>query len=754
MTKKTRQREKLKRWEERKERAKDNLEELEKNNKIIAEWGRVLNESSDSTLPGQLSFEYFSQLPLSQRTILGIQRLKFDRLTEIQSQVIPYALAGRDVLSAAKTGSGKTLAFLIPVLEILYRERWNDASGVGALVLSPTRELAMQIFKVLQSIGYKHTFSAALLTGGRNAAEERKRLHQINIVVATPGRILAHLSEDSGILIDGLLLFIMDEADRLLDMGFKDQLISILEYLPSRQTMLFSATQSTDVKALSQLSLKNPKYLSVHSCSSQPTPTQLSESFFVVQLERKLDALFLFLKKHPNDKTIVFMSTCNQVKFFYLAFSRVFRKSKVPTMCLTGNMRQTRRDDVFALFCRTRGAVLFCTDLAARGLDFPLVHWVVQYDCPESVQTYIHRVGRTARAGARGASVLFVLPSELAILSFLHQRGVPLNEVTLKNPHLPRSREIFVALVVQGLKYEAQKAFISYLRSVRFAANKHVFQLEQINLEALATSFGLPAVPDTSSVFASKYIKSIPWEIRNTMMSQGINVSDPSNSEKVTHALTKREKHLRAKDIFTQLDIKQRFNPGNTEHSRETNGELFLKTKQSLPETNKKLTSRERIEGLSKAKYRKFITESDLNIKELGLSKHTVFETEHLSQSSSKNQLVHDTQSTDTQSNDEREVYASKLLERVNKNRDENQLRLKNLKQHRKNKELCDPNITDDNSSDMESDTNINELLLAAKGELYESASNNSDSNVSNSNASNSELLANIKNKQAKQPRN
>ncbi|KPI88849.1 putative ATP-dependent RNA helicase [Leptomonas seymouri] len=641
-------------WQERQDRSKESREEIEMLQRRCADLRLDLEniaDSSEANTSEKHEYTKFVDLPISQRTMMGLERGKYTTLTPIQRDTLHLALAGFDVLGAAKTGSGKTLCFVIPVLDCLYRERWSADMGVGALLLSPTRELALQIFKVMQLVGYKHVHSAALLTGGRDVQEERKRLHAISIIVGTPGRVLHHLQDDAELVLDNMQLFCMDEADRLLDMGFREAMTNIIRYLPpQRQTLLFSATQTTDVQMLAQMSLKNPRYVSTQAITAAPTPATLCQNFVVIELHRKLDALLMFLKRHPNDKIVVFVSTCNQVKFMYLAFSKILKKMRIPSMCLTSKMKQFRREEVFLTFCRCKAAVLFCTDVASRGLDFPLVHWVVQYDCPESAQTYIHRAGRTARAGARGVSLLFLTPRETPMLSYLHHKHVPLREIAIKADCMTSSQEIFVALVVQGLKYEAQKAFIAYLRSVYFASNKNVFEVAAIDVEAFAKSLGLLVVPDMSELSnLQRSAKNLPWDVVNFIARRS---SDKNN-------LTRKEKHLQASDMFRVMEQKQRFANKNgvlqgSELSSDLDGDdendafLFKKSATTLSSStttgadddgvtasggrssnsNKNsmhLTVDERLAGLSKNKRRKLIENPDLRVRDLGLNQHIFF---------------------------------------------------------------------------------------------------------------------------------
>ncbi|KAK7196366.1 ATP-dependent RNA helicase [Novymonas esmeraldas] len=644
---------KQQRWQERQERSKESRGELEELQLRCADLRRDLEsiaESGEANTSAAHQYSKFTELPISQRTQMGLERGRYTTLTPIQRDTLHLALAGLDVLGAAKTGSGKTLCFVVPALERLYREHWSADMGVGALLLSPTRELALQIFKVMQLVGHKHVLSAALLTGGRDVQEERKRLHAISIIVGTPGRVLHHLQDDAELVLDNMQLFCMDEADRLLDMGFREAITNILKYLPpQRQTLLFSATQTTDVQMLAQMSLKNPRYVSTQAITAAPTPTTLCQNFAVVELHRKLDALLMFLKRHPNDKIVVFVSTCNQVKFMYLAFSKILKKMRIPSMCLTSKMKQFRREEVFLTFCRCKSAVLFCTDVASRGLDFPLVHWVVQYDCPESAQTYIHRAGRTARAGARGVSLLLLTPSETPMLSYLHHKHVPLREIAIKPDCLTSSHEIFVALVVQGLKYEAQKAFIAYLRSVYFASNKNVFDVAAIDVAAFAKSLGLLVVPDMSELQnLQRGAKNLPWDVVNFLAQRG----DGGRT------LTRKEKHLQATDMHRVMEQRQKFankngalhsDDGTTtttaaaeeekdqgDGSDDEDGFLVKKTTTTsagpgrtdaaaAPAKQLRLTVDERMAGLSKNKRRKLIETPDLRVRDLGINQRITF---------------------------------------------------------------------------------------------------------------------------------
>lgn len=438
----------------------------------------------------------FSDLPISRATLAGLAKGKWQRMTDIQRAAIPHALAGRDVLGAAKTGSGKTLAFLVPVLERLFREKWSRLDGMGALVVSPTRELALQIFDVLRVLGHQHDLSAGLVIGGKDKAEEGNRISRMNVLVCTPGRLLQHLDETAGFECSSMQILVLDEADRILDLGFKATLTAIVDALPrSRQSLLFSATQTRDVRALANLSLRQPQYIGVHEHSAHATPVKLMHHYMVVKPEQKLDVTWSFVKSHLLAKTIIFLSSCKQVQFMHGVFSAL--RPGVPLLCLHGRQKQMKRLAVYTEFCSKKHAVLISTDVAARGLDFPAVQWVLQADCPEDVACYIHRTGRTARHTAGGRALLLLTESEKAMLPLLETARIQLHKLTPNASRVFPLRAKLQALLSQRaeLKHTAQRAFVSYVRSIHLQANKEVFDARSLNLEELATSMGLLSAP-------------------------------------------------------------------------------------------------------------------------------------------------------------------------------------------------------------------------------------------------------------------
>ncbi|XP_063161883.1 probable ATP-dependent RNA helicase DDX10 [Candoia aspera] len=439
----------------------------------------------------------FSDFPLSRKTLKGLQEAQYRMVTEIQKQTIGLALQGKDVLGAAKTGSGKTLAFIVPALEILYRQQWTPMDELGVLIISPTRELAYQTFEVLRKVGKNHEFSAGLIIGGKDLKQESSKIHSMNILICTPGRLLQHMDETSYFHASNLQMLILDEADRILDMGFADTMNAIVENLPqNRQTLLFSATQTKSVKDLARLSLKDPEYIWVHEKAKFSTPATLEQNYIVCELHQKVNMLYSFLRSHLNKKSIVFFASCKEVQYLFRVFCRL--RPGLPILALHGKQQQMKRMEVYHDFVRKKSAVLFATDLAARGLDFPAVNWVIQVDCPEDANTYIHRVGRTARYKEGGEALLVLLPSEEnGMIQQLSQKKVPVSNIKINPEKLTDVQKKLQSLLAQDqdLKECAQRCFVSYLRSVYLMKNKEVFDVLKLPIAEYALSLGLAVAP-------------------------------------------------------------------------------------------------------------------------------------------------------------------------------------------------------------------------------------------------------------------
>jgi len=578
----------------------------------------------------------FDDIPLSTRTRRGLEEAKFYEPTQIQREGIPLGLCGQDILGAAKTGSGKTLAFLIPVLEKLWRERWSSLDGLGALLISPTRELAYQTFEVLRKVGKYHDFSGGLVIGGKDLKVEQNHILRTNIVVCTPGRLLQHMDETPNFDCGNLKIVVLDEADRILDLGFKAAMNAIIENLPKdRQTLLYSATQTKSVQDLARLSLKNPKYISTYEMSAIITPKQLTQSYIVCELPEKLCVLYSFLHNHTKSKTIVFFSSCKQVKFTYETFRRL--RPGVPLMALYGKQKQLRRVAIYNDFCHREFAVLFCTDIAARGLDFPAVHWVVQADCPEDANTYVHRAGRTARFEKDGQALLFLLPSEEEkFVEQLQAKKVPINKIEVNPKKLRPIQGKLEAFCAQDgeIKHWAQRSFISYVRSVYLQSNKEVFNVHLLPMNEYALSLGLVQPPKVR--FLQKAKKKFTNKDSDVDSDVDLKADDVESETEMTSAATsfnfqQDEKQTEDEDFLT---VKKTVYP------------LEVTTEESTKETRKrKLSSR-----ISQAK--------KLVNKKLKLNTHIVF---------GDGELLGDEEEHDSESDFEGGIDVSKVKQEMKK---------------------------------------------------------------------------------------
>lgn len=371
----------------------------------------------------------FTDLKLHTSTLRAIEGMGFTKMTEVQAKTIPPLLAGRDLLGAAKTGSGKTLAFLIPAVEMLSALRFKPRNGTGVIVVSPTRELALQIFGVARELMEHHSQTFGIVIGGANRRAEAEKLAKgVNLIIATPGRLLDHLQNTPGFVFKNVKALVIDEADRILEIGFEDEMRQIIKILPkeNRQSMLFSATQTTKVEDLARISLRpGPLYINVDHHKETSTVEGLEQGYVICDSDKRFLLLFSFLKRNLKKKIIVFFSSCNCVKYH----AELLNYIDLPVLDLHGKQKQQKRTNTFFEFCNAKQGTLICTDVAARGLDIPSVDWIVQFDPPDDPRDYIHRVGRTARgSNGKGRSLMFLQPNEIGFLKYLKEARVPVVE--------------------------------------------------------------------------------------------------------------------------------------------------------------------------------------------------------------------------------------------------------------------------------------------------------------------------------------
>ncbi|CAO3587854.1 unnamed protein product [Absidia cylindrospora] len=438
----------------------------------------------------------FANLDVCDKTKQAIQDMGFKTMTEVQGRTIPPLMAGRDVLGAAKTGSGKTLAFLIPAIEMLYRLKFKPRNGTGVIIVSPTRELALQIFGVAKELLAHHQHTFGIVIGGANRrAEAEKLVKGVNLLVATPGRLLDHLQNTRGFVFKNLKALVIDEADRILEIGFEEEMAQIIKILPKeRQTMLFSATQTTKVSDLARISLKKgPLYINVDERKDTSTAEGLEQGYVVCESDKRFLLLFTFLRKNLKKKVIVFFSSCFSVKYH----AELMNYIDVPVLELHGKQKQQKRTTTFFEFCNADKGILLCTDVAARGLDIPSVDWIVQFDPPDDPRDYIHRVGRTARGGGKGKSLLFLLPSELGFLRYLKHARVPLNEYQFPSSKIANVQSQLEKLVEKNyyLHQSAKDGYRSYLQAYASFGLKKIFDVNSLDLAKVAKSFGFSTPP-------------------------------------------------------------------------------------------------------------------------------------------------------------------------------------------------------------------------------------------------------------------
>jgi ATP-dependent RNA helicase DDX18/HAS1 len=495
------------------EEEKENDDDKEEESAQEEEKEEEEEEKSEPTAEPTDIPQNFTDLNLSAPTLKAIQKLGFTKMTEVQSRTIPPLLAGKDVLGAAKTGSGKTLAFLLPAIELLYSLKFKPRNGTGAIVITPTRELALQIFGVARELMENHSQTLGIVIGGANRRQEAEKLMKgVNLLIATPGRLLDHLQNTKGFVFKNLKTLIMDEADRILEIGFEDEMKQIVKILPNedRQSMLFSATQTTKVEDLARASLKRrPVYINVHEEREFSTAEGLEQGYVVCDSDKRFLLLFSFLKRNlkKKKKIIVFFSSCNCVKYY----SALLNYIDIPVLDLHGKQKQQKRTSTFFEFCNATEGILLCTDVAARGLDIPEVDWILQFDPPDDPRDYIHRVGRTARGSAgKGKSLMFLIPQELGFLRYLKAAKVPLNEYEFPLDKIANVQSQLEQLIKNNfwLHQSAKDGYRAYLQSYASHHLKTVYKVDKLDLVKVGKSFGFTVPPKVNITIGSSVTKS------------------------------------------------------------------------------------------------------------------------------------------------------------------------------------------------------------------------------------------------------
>jgi len=347
-----------------------------------------------------LRFTEFNFLPA---LLEGIEASNYENATPVQEQVIPPILQGRDVIASAQTGTGKTAAFLLPVMNQLLKN-YKDGT-VGALIVVPTRELAIQIAQHIEGLSYFTNLSSIAIYGGsdaQNFVAEKKALQMgADIVVCTPGRLIAHLNMGY-VNFKQLQFLVLDEADRMLDMGFQEDLNKILTHIPAtRQTLLFSATMPEKIRALARKILRDPAEINI--AISKP-PEKIVQKAFVVYESQKMPLISHLLRATPYKNAVVFCSRKQTVK----ELTRNLKRTGFTVEEIHSDLEQAVRENVLGAFASGRVPLLVATDIISRGIDIDTIDLVINWDVPGDGEDYVHRIGRTARAEADGTAYTLV----------------------------------------------------------------------------------------------------------------------------------------------------------------------------------------------------------------------------------------------------------------------------------------------------------------------------------------------------------
>ncbi|EUD65941.1 adenosinetriphosphatase [Plasmodium inui San Antonio 1] len=462
------------------------------------EKNKVYNNNLTIIDKNVLTEHEFRGLPISKRTLRVLNENNFVQMTNIQAVSIPIVLLNKHIYAQAQTGTGKTLCFCIPLVEKLYRNSIDNYNRIlGGLIITPTRELVFQIFEVLNMLNKYHKLNICCAIGGKDEEREKSIFSYANIIVCTTGRLLYHLENNYYCNLDYLSTLVIDEIDKLIDSSFYDNLKNILLYKPKEncQICLFSATICKFLSIiLRTFNIRDYEYVSINDNDKYIESNNVKQIYIECDIYSKINYLYTFLFSKKNKKIIVFFSTCKQVRFMY----EVFRKIKVGVMKflqLHGKLKQTSRLNTYHFFSKKRNFVcLFTTDIACRGLDFASVDWVIHFDFPENVETFIHRSGRTGRFTNVGNSLIFLttqIDNKNIFLNVLKENNIEIKEKFIKKNKLfdinNKIHSLNAAFV--DIKYLAKKALIIYLRHLYIVMKFK--DIKKLNLNELAYSYGL-----------------------------------------------------------------------------------------------------------------------------------------------------------------------------------------------------------------------------------------------------------------------
>lgn len=351
---------------------------------------------------------YFDEFDFDDDLLDGIEAMGYTTATPVQEQVIPLILSGRDLIASAQTGTGKTAAFLLPTMQNLLTHT-HDAHQINSMIIVPTRELAVQIAQTLEGMSYFTNISSIAVYGGGDGASfavEKKALSTgADIVICTPGRMIAHLNMGY-VKLQGLKYLVLDEADRMLDMGFHDDIEKIISFLPKeRQTLLFSATMPDKMRKLALKILKDPAQVNI--AISKP-PEKIKQEAFVVNEDQKVPLVKHILTDRKTESVIIFCSRKQSVK----QLTAVLKRANFSVEEVHSDLEQDKREQALLDFRNHKLKVLVATDVLSRGIDIEDIDLVVNFDVPNDGEDYVHRIGRTARAASEGTAYTLISPKE------------------------------------------------------------------------------------------------------------------------------------------------------------------------------------------------------------------------------------------------------------------------------------------------------------------------------------------------------
>jgi ATP-dependent RNA helicase RhlE len=359
----------------------------------------------------------FTELPLTDSLLEGLDAMNFKETTPIQEQAIPILLKKKDVIACAQTGTGKTAAFLLPLLNNLQTDD-HDQNKVNAIIMAPTRELAQQIDQMMEGFSYYTPFSSVAVYGGNDGeawdVQKKGLLNGADVVISTPGRLLSHINLYN-IDFSGVKYFILDEADRMLDMGFYDDIMKIVKLLPKdRQTVMFSATMPPKIQQMAKTILRNPEEITI---SVAKPPESIIQSSYICYESQKMEILKLLFKNKKPHKVILFSGKKQKVK----EIAKTLQKMDLSVGEMHSDLDQSQREHVMREFKNERIDILVATDIVSRGIDIDDITLVINFDVPYDVEDYVHRIGRTARAGDSGMAITFVSPEDQHLFEKIEQ---------------------------------------------------------------------------------------------------------------------------------------------------------------------------------------------------------------------------------------------------------------------------------------------------------------------------------------------